>query len=72
MVKDKVDQAKKPTDRPPVGTQLIRRFKGVDHHVTVMQDGFDYQGQLFKSLSKIATLITGTRWNGPMFFGLRK
>ena len=71
MVKNKVDQARPKLARPPVGTELIRRYKGVDHHVTVLQEGFEYQSQNYKSLSKIARQITGTQWNGPLFFGLR-
>ncbi len=71
MVKKKVDQPKPAMARPPIGTELIRRFNGVDHHVSVLHDGFEYQGQKYKSLSKIARFITGTQWNGPLFFGLR-
>jgi hypothetical protein len=59
-------------DRPIAGTRLIREWKGVEHQVTVLTDGFEYQGQNYKSLSAIARRITGTRWNGPVFFGLRK
>jgi len=57
--------------RPVTGTRLIREWKGVQHHVTVTPDGYEYQGQPFKSLSAVARSITGTRWNGPAFFGLR-
>ena len=59
-------------DRPIVGTRLIREWKGDEHTATVLADGFDYQGRRYKSLSAIARAITGTRWNGPAFFGLRK
>jgi hypothetical protein len=59
-------------DRPIAGTRLIREWKGVEHQVTVLTDGFEYQGQNYKSLSAIARRIAGTRWNGPVFFGLRK
>jgi hypothetical protein len=59
-------------DRPIVGTRLIREWKGVEHQVTVLADGFEYRGQRFKSLSAIARKIAGTRWNGPAFFGLRR
>ena len=58
-------------DRPIAGTQLIREYQGVEHLVTVKRDGFDYQGRPYKSLSAIARGITGTRWNGRVFFGLR-
>jgi len=53
------------------GAILVRQWKGDSHHVTVMEDGFAYQGKTHESLSEIARLITGTRWNGPRFFGLR-
>ena len=53
------------------GAILVREWKGESHRVTVLQDGFAYQGQTYDSLSVIARLITGTRWNGPRFFGLR-
>jgi hypothetical protein len=58
-------------DRPIVGTRLIREWQGVEHTVTVLDDGFEYEGRRYKSLSAIARAITGTRWNGPLFFGLR-
>ena len=53
------------------GTILVRHWKGQSHRVTVLEDGFAYQGKPYESLSEIARLITGTRWNGPKFFGLR-
>ena len=58
-------------DRPVAGTRLIREYQGVEHCVTVLADGFEYQGRPYKSLSAVARAITGTRWNGPLFFGLR-
>jgi len=58
-------------DRPITGTQLIRQYQGVDHVVTVLADGFEYDGRPYKSLSAIARHITNTRWNGRVFFGLR-
>ena len=56
---------------PVVGTQLIREWRGVEHTITVLADGFEWEGRRYKSLSAVARAITGTRWNGPMFFGLR-
>lgn len=56
---------------PIIGTRLVRGWNGTEHTVTVMKDGFDWQGQRFKSLSAIAKTITGTNWNGYRFFGLR-
>lgn len=54
------------------GTQLMRSWKGKKHTVLVKSDGFDFQGRLYTSLSQIANNITGTRWNGHLFFGLKK
>ena len=57
--------------RPIAGTQLIREWKGIEHCVTVRSDGFEYQGQPYKSLSSVAGKITGTKWNGWVFFGIK-
>jgi hypothetical protein len=57
--------------RPIAGTRLIREWQGVEHVVTVTTDGFAWQGRPYKSLSAIARAITGTRWNGWVFFGLK-
>ncbi|MCB1376442.1 MAG: DUF2924 domain-containing protein, partial [Rhodobacteraceae bacterium] len=59
-------------ERPIAGTRLIREWQGVEHTVTVLKDGYEWQGRPYKSLSAIARAITGTRWNGPLFFGLRR
>ena len=53
------------------GSELVRTWKGKSYRVMVMTDGFSYDGKRFASLSEIATEITGTKWNGPRFFGLR-
>ena len=58
-------------DRPIAGTRLIREYQGIEHCVTVRDDGFEYQGRPYKSLSAIARAITGTQWNGRVFFGLK-
>lgn len=58
-------------DRPIIGTRLIREWQGVEHTVTVLADGYELQGRPYKSLSSVARAITGTRWNGWIFFGLR-
>lgn len=55
---------------PVAGTRLVREWGGVEHTVTVMRDGFEWQGQRFKSLSAAARAITGSNWNGYRFFGL--
>lgn len=60
------------TPRIRPGARLIREWQGKTHAVTVTEDGFAYNGKRFKSLSEIARLITGTRWSGPLFFGLKK
>lgn len=54
------------------GTRLVREWQGVNQEVTVLESGFAYGGKTYTSLSAIATEITGTKWNGPEFFGLRK
>lgn len=54
------------------GTLLTREWKGRVHTVQVAPDGYVYDGKHYKGLSKIAREITGTRWSGPLFFGLRK
>ena len=59
------------SDIPIAGTRLIREYQGVEHTVTVMADGYEWQGRPYKSLSAIARAITGTRWNGLLFFGLK-
>jgi hypothetical protein len=58
-------------DRPITGTRLIREYQGLEHCVTVRDADFEYQGRPYKSLSAIARAITGTRWNGLLFFGLK-
>jgi hypothetical protein len=52
------------------GTRLIRTWHGQTHDVEVLDDGYAWQGARYRSLSAIAREITGTRWNGPRFFGL--
>jgi hypothetical protein len=63
--------AKLATDLPVSGTVLIREHEGVRHEVRIVSGGFEYAGKTWKSLSMIAREITGVRWNGPAFFGLR-
>jgi DUF2924 family protein len=59
-------------DRPITGTRLIREYQGIEQTVTVMNDGYEWQGRPYRSLSAIARAITGTRWNGWTFFGIRR
>lgn len=54
------------------GTRLVRVYNGRKHSVVVQAEGFEYDGQTYSSLSKIANTITGSRWNGWLFFGLKK
>jgi len=71
---DRMARGEKPNELPrrlKAGTVLIREYNGERHTVTVLPDGFAWQGQTFSSLSVIAKTITGTAWNGPRFFGLR-
>src|SRR5215813_5396657 len=57
--------------RRPIGTVLGREWNRQMQRVTVLEKGFAWRGKTYPSLSKIALAITGTRWNGPRFFGLR-
>ena len=61
----------RPTAEVRPGTMLAREWNGRMHRVAVLADGFAWNGKTYPSLSKIALAITGTRWNGPRFFGLR-
>lgn len=54
------------------GTRLSRMWKGEKYSVMTLTDGFEYKNQKYTSLSEVATQITGTRWNGWVFFGLKK
>jgi len=69
---DHARSPKLPAPQPKPGTRLVREWRGELHQVTVHNDGFDYRGAPYTSLSQIAREITGTRWSGPVFFGLRK
>jgi len=61
-----------PIPRLRPGTALTRDWQGRAHTVLVLEQGFEYAGQTYKSLSEIARAITGTRWSGPAFFGLTR
>jgi hypothetical protein len=54
------------------GTVISKQWRGAQHVVMVLADGFEHQGTVYGSLSHVAREITGTRWNGPAFFGLRQ
>jgi hypothetical protein len=51
---------------------LLKTYQGIQYTVTVGEQGFVFEGTVYASLSEIARRITGTRWNGPAFFGLRR
>ena len=69
--KDPAERKARPFLRPVAGTKLIREWEGVEHCVTVRADDFEYLGRPYKSLSSVAREITGTKWNGWVFFGLK-
>ena len=56
---------------PEPGAVLTREYKGVEHRVAVLEEGLEYEGERYRSLSRIAHKITGTSWNGWTFFGLQ-
>ena len=64
------------TPAPPIslrpGTRLVREWRGVTHMVLIHADGIEWRGQRYRSLSVVARKITGARWSGPRFFGLRQ
>ena len=59
-------------DKPVPGTKFIREWQGAKVEVTALEEGFEYAGKNYRSLTAVATEITGTKWNGPDFFGLRR
>ena len=65
------DAQAEPPRRITPGSVIVREYAGVRHEVFVVENGFSWQGRMYPSLSAIAKEITGTRWNGPRFFGLR-
>lgn len=54
------------------GSLLVREWNGRAHTVIVHADGYEYEGARYRSLSKVATVITGAHWSGPLFFGIKK
>jgi hypothetical protein len=71
---DRLARGEKPNElnrRLKPGTVLVREYNGERHTVTVTPNGFSWQETTYSSLSVIAQTITGTKWNGPRFFGLR-
>lgn len=76
LVKQIVPAHEKPPPKPNkkirAGTRLIREWQGRVHEVLVVGDRYVWNGEAYRSLSEIARLITGTRWNGWVFFGVKK
>ena len=68
---DPAERKAKPILRPIAGTKLIREWEGVEHCVSVRANDFEYLGRPYQSLSSVARQITGTKWNGWVFFGLK-
>ncbi len=79
---DRIDKINKAIEREEInskkckrvlpGTRFIREWNGNEYEAIAREDGFEYKGQVYSSLSAIAREITGTRWNGLIFFGLKK
>ena len=69
---DKAKQQARDPRLPPAGTTLTREYQGRAVSVKILQNGFEYDGRIYDSLSSIASAATGTRWNGFAFFGLNK
>ena len=58
--------------RLKAGTVLLREWRGSAHRITVLESGYEFRGEHYKSLSEVARRITGSRWSGPLFFGLKR
>ena len=69
--KGKITSRARASSLPPIGTMLVREHDDEEHKVMVLADGFEYRNCKYGSLSEIARKITGTRWSGPKFFGLK-
>jgi hypothetical protein len=61
-----------PSGNLTLGTRLVRSWGHTNHEVMVIEDGFAYRGKAYRSLSEVAREITGARWSGPRFFGLKR
>ena len=65
-------QLRNSTIRLKAGSRLVREWRGKTHDVLALENGFEWNGQRWRSLSAIARAITGTPWSGPRFFGLQR
>jgi hypothetical protein len=74
VLEDEAADAPRAATRPLLrtGTTLVREWRGTTHRVTIVDDGYLWNGKTHQSLSSIARAITGTNWNGPRFFGMRE
>lgn len=71
-VQTPLDKSKKTKKyKPMIGSKIVKEYNGALIEVLVVQDGFAYNGEVFKSLSAVARKITGTNWNGLRFFGVK-
>ena len=71
-IRRKQRNTKQKSDAPLVGTRFVRDWNGKRYEVIAVNNGFEYDGRLYRSLTAIAKAITGTHWNGRIFFGLAK
>jgi hypothetical protein len=67
-----ISRGKKKVYKPLLGTKIVKEYKDKLHEIFVVVDGFSYNGRVYNSLSAIAQQITGTKWNGLVFFGVKK
>jgi hypothetical protein len=67
-----ISRGKKKAYKPLLGTKIVKEYKDKLHEVFVVADGFSYNGRVYGSLSAVAQQITGTKWNGLVFFGVKK
>lgn len=72
LASGKVLEKTVPSNSPKPGTKLIRDWHGKTHQVEVLEEGFIWEGGIYKSLSATANAITGAKWSGPRFFGISK
>ena len=71
-VTDEVTNGRRVDREKAWSTRLVREYQGIEHVITVLADGFEWQGRPYRSLSAIARAITGTAWSGPRFFALAR
>ena len=71
LVRDGAAPQNSPLSVPKPGTVLVRDWCGVTHQGKVLEDGLLFRSKRYKSLSEVARVITGSRWSGPLFFGLK-